>query len=175
VYRQYIPIAAAWPDLVGSIQLAPNKTSFAAGEPVRILVTVTNLGTTPSKPAWADLFINPSSPPSRANIRWNDVCGLNPCFGIAWQVPALAPGQSVTLSSDPGQFPADYSVWPGWFASGTSDLYVYVDSWNPPAPTGSNLEESETNNRAELHGLRVSGTNPQVARDTGDVKQRPAR
>lgn len=100
---------------------------------------------------------------------------MNPCFGIAWRVPSIPPGQSVTLTSDPGSFPTDYSVWPGWFAAGTTDLYLYVDSWNPGVPTGGSVEENEANNRAELHGLRVTGSNPQVARDTGDVKQRPAR
>jgi hypothetical protein len=100
---------------------------------------------------------------------------MNPCFGIAWEVPSIPPGGSVTLTSDPGNFGARYSVWPGWFARGTSDLYLYIDSWNPGVATGGTMEESEMNNRAELHGLVVTGTNPQVARDTGDVMPRPAR
>ncbi|HEY0738769.1 MAG TPA: hypothetical protein VGD69_27870, partial [Herpetosiphonaceae bacterium] len=174
-YKQYIPIAAAWPELVASVRVEPSKSTFAAGEPVRIIATITNLGTTRSSPVWADLFINPSSPPTRTNIRWNDACGMNPCFGIAWEVPSIAPGQSITLTSDPGNFGERYSVWPGWFAAGTRDLYLYVDSWNPGVATGGSLEENETNNRAELHGLQVTGSNPQVTRDTGDVQKRPVR
>jgi CARDB protein len=149
------------PDLVGSIRLSPSKLGFAAGEPVSINVTVTNVGSGRAAPFWVDLFINPSKPPSAANTTWNLVCGMKPCFGIAWAVPnGLEPGESITLTSAPGQVNPAYSRWPGYFASGTSDLYVYVDSWNPGVITGAVPESNEGNNRAELHGLVVSGPNP---------------
>jgi hypothetical protein len=161
----FLPMAfrAGAPDLVASISLAPNKRSFTAGEAVVVSVTVTNQGDALAGPFWVDLYINPSSPPTAANQLWNTRCGMTPCFGIAWQVPGgLAPGQSVTLTSQ--NLPAGYSIWPGYFASGTSDLYAFVDSFNPGVAAGAVAERDETNNLAELHGLSVTGTNPRLAR-----------
>jgi hypothetical protein len=160
-------------DLVASISISPNKQSFNAGEPVTIYVTISNQGNASAEPFWVDLSINPSSPPTAANQIWNQQCDLTPCFGIAWNVEnALAPGQSITLSSQ--SLPAGYSNWPGWFAAGTSDLYVYVDSYNPGVATGAVAESDETNNRAELRGLTVSGKNPRFV-DSPNINTIPQR
>jgi CARDB len=149
------------PDLiVSNIKLTPNKTSFKASDPVVIEVTVTNRGTAAAGGFWVDLFINPSAPPTHANVIWNTSCALTPCYGIAWLVPnGLAPGASITLSSTVA--PKDYSFWPGHFAAGTTDLYVYADSWNPGVATGAVAESDETNNSIHLGGLTVTGPNPQ--------------
>jgi len=117
-FRTYLPIVsrpaavALTPDLVVTgIALIPSKTTFAAGEPVEVRVTVKNQGSGAAGPFWLDLYINPSSPPTAANQIWNTRRGLTPCFGMAWEVTsALAPGQSVTLSSL--NLPAGYSIWP---------------------------------------------------------------
>ncbi|HJZ47590.1 MAG TPA: CARDB domain-containing protein, partial [Roseiflexaceae bacterium] len=175
-FRVYLPTVAQGnaPDLVVTdISLTPNKTTFAAGEPVEVRVTVKNQGSASAGPFWVDLYINPSSPPTAANQVWNNRCGLAPCFGMAWQVTSeLAPGQSVTLSSQ--SLPAGYSNWRGYFAAGTSDVYVYADSFNPGVVAGAVAESSETNNRAELHGLRVTGPNPKLSGPTiADLRQRP--
>ncbi len=161
--RVFLPLIVAPvtpPDLVvEAFTVTPTKTSYTAGEPVLITVKVKNVGGSPTTVGfWVDLYINPSTPPTTANVRWNDVCGISPCYGIAWYVnQALAPGQSITLTSAPGQFAGPQSVWPGHFASGTNSLYVYVDSFNPPVPTGAVAESNETNNRAEITGFIVSG------------------
>jgi hypothetical protein len=165
-FSTYLPIVARpaavtlTPDLVASsISLIPNKTTFAAGEPVEVRVTVTNQGNGAAGVFWLDLFINPSSPPTAANQLWNERCSLTPCFGMAWEVTSgLAPGQSITLSSL--SLPAGYSVWPGYFVAGMTDLYAYADSYNSGVVAGSVTESNETNNRAELHGLSVTGSNP---------------
>jgi hypothetical protein len=163
-FKVYLPIImqpASGPDLVGSFSLSPNKSNFVAGEPVTIFVTVTNQGNAAAAPFWVDFYINPSPVPTTSNLIWNNACGLTPCFGLAWYVSGgLAAGQSIVLTSQPGQFAASYSTWPGWFAVGTSDLYLYVDTWNPTVPTAAVAETSETNNRSERHGLIVTGTNP---------------
>jgi hypothetical protein len=177
-YRTFLPLAARpvrKPDLVGSFRLTPDKRSFTAGEAVGISVTVTNIGDAPSDAAWVDLFINPSSPPSRADMVWYDYCGLRPCYGIAWAVPVLAPGQSVTLTSAPGSYSAGHTIWPGWFASGTTDLYLYVDSYKSGSAVGAVDERDETNNRAELHGLSVTGPNPPAVSllSAADLPARP--
>src|SRR5262249_11029930 len=119
IFTVYLPFIAAatpagppaLPDLVGSISLSPTKTSFAAGEPVMITVSITNRGTAASSPAWADLFINPSSPPTGANQIWSERCELSPCFGMAWLIPALAPGERITLTSTASSFSPGHSIW----------------------------------------------------------------
>jgi len=160
VHRIFVPLTSYHPppDLVGSISLSPSKRAFTAGEPVQITVTITNTGAGDAGSFWADLFINPSTPPTAANVTWNLRCGMNPCFGLAWQVGGLKAGQSVTLTSK--QLPPGYSIWPGWFAAGTTDLYLYVDSYNPGTADGAVLESSERNNQFHLGGLTVTGNNP---------------
>jgi hypothetical protein len=151
---------AGLPDLVGSFSLIPNKSTFEAGEPIQISVTIANMGDASSTPAWADLYINPSIPPVAPGTPWNVVCVLQPCFGLVWIVPTLAPGQSVTLTSAAGDYAQSYSRWPGWFAQGTTELYLYVDSWNPGVPAGAVIERNEGNNRSERLGIHVTGPNP---------------
>jgi hypothetical protein len=176
VYRTYLPFMSkpAHPDLVATISLAPNKQTFAAGEPVVVSVTVTNQGAAPTTGFWVDLFINPSAPPSTANVTWNATCTLKPCYGIAWYVPGpLAPGASITLSSAAGT--PGYTIWPGYFAAGTTDLYVYVDSWNPSVATGAVQESNEANNSAHLGGLTVTGPNPALRGTPATLlRERPA-
>ena len=124
--------------------------------------------------AWLDLYINPSGPPPAANQVWNTRCGLTPCFGMAWDVASgLAPGQSITLSSH--SLRAGYSIWPGWFAAGTSDLYAYADSYNPSVVAGAVAESDEANNQFHLGGLVVTGSNPSQVRvqDVNDLPSRP--
>jgi Peptidase family C25 len=160
--KRFLPVVSfpRVPDLVGSIRLSPDKRAFKAGEPVQIIVTITNAGTGDAGPFWVDLFINPSAPPTAANQIWNNACKMTPCFGIAWQVPGgLQAGHSTTLTSDT-LVPPGYSVWPGWFASGTTDLYLYVDSWNPGVVSGAVAESNESNNQFHLGGLTVTGANP---------------
>lgn len=161
------PVAPPKPDLVGIFIISPNVSQFAAGEPVEITAVITNQGGAATGPFWTDLLINPSTPPASANVIWNKVCGMTPCFGIAWAVPSLAAGQSITLTSTEDSFAKDYTTWPGWFAVGTSDLYLYVDSYDLSSPTGAVQESDESNNRFEQHGLDVSGVNPAQASASG--------
>lgn len=151
-----LPPPPTQPDLVvEQITLVPDKSSFTAGEPVEILVRVKNIGDAPASGFWVDLYINPASQPGVVNQRWNEVCGLSPCYGMAWPVQSLAPGESIVLSStvnDPGQ-----SIWPGSFAPGSSVIYAFADSYNAGVATGANIERSESNNIAVLEGLSVTG------------------
>jgi hypothetical protein len=173
--QSFLPliVSRGRPDLVGSINLSPQKLAFAAGEPAQINASIANIGDAVSGSAWVDLYINPSRPPTVAGATWNSVCGLQPCFGLAWVVPPLGPGQSITLTSAIGSYAASYSIWPGWFARGTTDLYLYVDSWNAGAPGGVIAESDESNNRAEQHGIEVAGPSPASAH--GSISDIPAR
>jgi hypothetical protein len=171
----YLPVVRnnfnAQPDLVGSFNLSPNQLTFSAGQPVTITAVITNTGTTPASGFWVDFYLNPSSPPTHANQVWDTLCGLSPCYGLAWRVDTtLAPGQSITLTSTPSSYWAPNTIWPGHFAGGTTDLYMYVDSFsNPSNPNGAVLESNESNNRSELHGLNVPG----AAGLQGDEVRRP--
>jgi hypothetical protein len=173
----YLPLLthSAMPDLVGSIALSPDARVFAAGDPVRISVTITNTGAAPSAAAWADLYINPATPPSAPNSPWYKTCGLDPCTGIVWRIPALAPGAQVTLTSTPASYAAGYTIWPGFFVAGTTDIYLFVDSYNAGTTTGAVLESNEQNNRAAIHGLSVTGTVPGWAGIPRPARSIPAR
>jgi hypothetical protein len=165
IYRHHLPVSIMTPpvrpDLVGSLSISPDRRSFAAGEPVQITAVITNQGNAAAEPFWADLYIDPSTPPTTANVRWNTVCALRPCLGIAWAIPdTLQPGQVITLTSTVNNYSAQYSRWRGWFAQGTTNLYLYVDSWNPTNPLGAVVEDDETNNSFVLSGLQVRGRNP---------------
>ena len=144
------------PDLVGSFSLKPDKLVFDLEEPVVINVTITNLGDAPTSNFWVDFYINPSRPPVEPNDIWDHLCGMSPCYGIVWFVEdELEPGESVTLQSTPDSFRSAYTIWPGYFAPGSTDLYLYVDTWNPGSTSGLVLEGNEDNNRSELHDLHV--------------------
>jgi hypothetical protein len=163
IFLPLIPVNPM-PDLVGSLFLTPDTTSFNAGDAVQVTAVITNQGTaSTSSGFWVDLYINPAAAPT-VNQPWYSNCGLVPCRGIAWYVSvSLAPGESITLTSTPGSFSAPHTDWPGSFVAGTTDLYLLVDSWNPPIASGAVTELSEANNQAALHGLVVTGTSASAA------------
>ena len=176
----YLPIivhggtTANLPDLTGGFHLTPDQTSFNTGANVLVTAVVTNVGSAAADGFWVDFYLNPSSAPG-VNTRWSDVCSLSPCYGLAWYVPGLEAGQSVTLTSTPDSYAVAQSRWSGYFASGTSDLYLYVDSWNPTVSTGAVLESNENNNQSERHSLTVTGLNPVAIEESTppDLPPRP--
>lgn len=173
----YLPIIASRirkADLAlseNSIQIAPDRTAagnaYAAGEPVVVNVTVTNAGNAPTEPFWIDMFINPSQQPT-VNTSWFDVCSLDPCFGLAWGLEQpLAIGQSIVFTSaytgsetQPAGYREDFSNWEGWFANGTTDLYVLVDSWNEEDGQEGGIPELDEGNNLGYLAVTVTGTNP---------------
>jgi hypothetical protein len=172
-HRVYLPLITTTPpasvameavDLVADVQLTPDQTSFAAGDPVTIKVTVTNQGTTTTKSGfWVDLYLNPDPVPDENNmpLAWNETCTLELCQGVTWQVTELlGAGEQIVLTTTATSMDTDYSRWGGWFAAGTTDLYVYVDSWGTAGTNGAVVETNERNNRVEMRGLQVTGTNP---------------
>ena len=165
IFSVFTPItsrAATSPDLVVT-SLSVTPTALKAGDAVRVVAVVENMGETATGAFWVDLYIDPTTPPTTANLPWNETCGAKqPCYGLAWLVPGLAPGASITLTSDAGSFAAANSNWNATLAAGTSDIYLYADSWNRDDTSGGRVaegavrESSETNNRAEVRGLVVA-------------------
>ncbi|MBC8077881.1 MAG: choice-of-anchor D domain-containing protein, partial [Chloroflexales bacterium] len=182
VYFVFMPLATRPPgpaDLsVTSLSVTP--TTLKAGDPVRVVAVITNNGETAAGAFWADLYIDPTTVPSAANLPWNETCGTKqPCYGLAWLVEGLAPGASITLTSDAGSYVAANSNWDSTLAAGTRDVYLYVDSWNRDAASGEReaagavAEGDESNNRAEVRDLTVT---PGVAlRDLIDPRSLPQR
>jgi len=162
----YLPLILApqpLPDLVGSFQLTPAQPR--AGEQVLVTVTITNQGKVAATGFWTDFYINPAKRITGPNTRWDEVCSLKPCFGLAWYVDSLQAGASITLQSVAKDYSAKYTNWQGYFIKGTNDLFLFVDSWNrledakpgEGVPTGGVVETNETNNGTETL-LDVQGT-----------------
>ncbi|GAB4497880.1 MAG: hypothetical protein OHK0052_10260 [Anaerolineales bacterium] len=170
VYRVYLPALANnyradAPDLQVALLLAPEKREFTAGEPITLTVLVTNAGSQPTtEPFWVDLYLNPSVVPNASNVPWSTVCTLSPCEGVAWYVTEnLLPGESVRLTTTPDSYAADYTIWGGSFAAGTTAVYAYADSWKPGSVNGAVLERSELNNRGEILGVTVAAPSRNAA------------
>ena len=142
---------------------------------VLLVVEVENRGNRVADGFWVDLFINPNTPPTGAGVTWDRTCTLNPCYGMAWGVPTLAPGQKVTLTSTSDSIDAESSHWLGVFAEGTTDLYVLVDSWNGDGDfDGAFTESNEGNNVAHLSLIPTTPSAPAHALfSTGAVKSSP--
>jgi hypothetical protein len=157
LFRTMLPMICnpGKPDLiVAAFTLSPTGP-YRSTTSVLVTVQVKNNGSTDAGPFWVDFYINPQSPPTRANIPWNTVCGMTPCYGIAWYVKdGLKAGQTITLTSTAGSYDSAYTYWLGKFLVGTSDIYVYMDSWG--GPNGAVDEINESNNRGDIHGIRVS-------------------
>ncbi len=188
----YLPLLfnGGGPDLVvKSIITNPSKDAFqsgqvVAGNQVEITVEIENRGSRPTdRQFWVDLYIDPVLPSGQnipqINQRWNDLCAADadpsdPCYyGIVWLVEqTLDPGESITLTST--SIATSFSRWPGYFVSGTDDLYVQVDSWNPGLVYGAIYELTESNNTNSLLDIGVSGNNPFLQAElTGEIPERP--
>jgi large repetitive protein len=174
-YRTFLPLVVRppLPDLVARVRLEPDARTFRAGDPVTITVDIRNQGKGEADPFWVDLYINPSEVPI-GNLPWDRLCDLEPCYGLTWAVRRpLAAGQQITLRSTADSYANMYSRWPGFFASGTTDLYVYVDSGVTMYTDGNVRESDETNNRVVLQGLRVEGSNPTNLPRANAIPPRP--
>jgi VCBS repeat-containing protein len=164
------------PDLVATFRLLPDLPSYSFEQQVLVTVTVTNTGTAPTGAGfWVDMYVNPASPPSGPNVRWDQICGIDPCRGIAWYVArSLSPGESVTLTSLKGNYVDEASRWDGRLPGGARSLYVFVDSWNPTVAYGAVQERDETNNRFGRTDFTVSGV-ASAPKSVPSLPPRPAR
>jgi hypothetical protein len=144
---------------------------YTTSQQVSISVTVTNNGSLPTGGFFVDLYINPSVLPDRAGILWENVCSLDPCYGISWYVSqGLGGGKSITLTSTPNSYYTN-TRWNGGFAAGTTDIYVLADSWNGTITTGAVTESDETNNLVRISGIQVTGTNTHTTNQTAFVNR----
>lgn len=161
-------------DLIGQIILNPSKQNYIAGEAVEITLVITNQGDLEAtSPFWVDMYFNPDPVPMTAGVSWYDVCGIKPCYGMVWEVPTIQPRTSIKLVST--NINKEYSSWYGWLASGTTDIYAYIDSWggSREQAQGGVTEDNEANNLVHLGGLTVTGDTPFVPTTSLQMLPRP--
>ncbi|MCB9100132.1 MAG: hypothetical protein H6632_11360 [Anaerolineales bacterium] len=120
-----------------------------------VTVVVENTGACPTDSGfWVDLYANPQTEPGTlvgvTNDRRWDSSLVNATHGMGWEVPVLAGGASITLTSDGsvGPGPTD-KVWPP--AAGATIL-AYADSFDADDPNNQTFveipEADETNNQS---------------------------
>jgi hypothetical protein len=93
------------------------------GDPVEILVSVTNITDRPTQPFWVDLYIAPRREPAPL-LPWSDIADS----GSTWRVEVLQPGETITLSSFAAD--ADRSNFVGFAQPGSYRVYVLGDTYN---------------------------------------------
>ena len=159
------------PDLVIT-NFSINPPAPGSSDTVVVTVVVQNQGTQPTGEGfWTDFYVNPNTLPNDSSLgrdrRWK-IPAINAVKGIGWQVPALNPGQSVTLTSDGSvgigptfDPPAnDITRWDGKLDAGNTTLYAFVDSFDANDATGPTnvevVETDETNNMSNPINIVVS-------------------
>jgi hypothetical protein len=116
-----------------------------------VTVVVQNQGSvSTSEGFWVDFYVNPTTLPNDPGLggdrRWNNTGSSQ---GIAWQVPPLAGGQSVTLTSDGsvGLGPSGpQTSWNGSLPPGSNNLYAFADSFDLENAPFVEIDESNENN-----------------------------
>jgi hypothetical protein len=124
---------------------------------------VTNRGVAPAGPFWVDFYINPDPIPTASGILWQDTCTMDPCYGIAWQVIGLAPGESVELTSEMWNYDGGETNWTGYLPAGATDLYLRVNTYDADgrgSPFGVVHEANGDNNLFSRTGYTVTGVMP---------------
>ena len=149
----YLPITLnrPMPDLIGNITIEPVKQSYSISDQVLIKATITNQGSMPAGDFYVDVYFNPQEPPTGPNFDQNFWCvkASRYCYWISWEVPQLAAGESITLTSEDNYIFDKW--WPGNFEdSGEYHLYLVVDSWSKTATYGQVNESNEANNISSL-------------------------
>jgi uncharacterized repeat protein (TIGR01451 family) len=133
-----------------------------------VTVVVQNQGNTATGEGfWTDFYVDPVTLPSNPGLgrdrRWdNPTVGSD--LGIAWEVPPLAAGQVITLTSDGsgGGLPPSpaQTIWDGTLPAGSHILYAFVDSFDADDLTGPTyvevIEINETNNISPPIGVSIA-------------------
>lgn len=90
---------------------------------------------------WVDVYIDPSTPPTHVNQRWNDLGSLGLAWGIGGSALPLAPNATLTLVSGGAYYSPERSNLPALLPTG-SRLWAQVDSYHAGSPFG-NVEEAD--------------------------------
>lgn len=159
----FLPIVLK--DAAPTIDLVITNFTVTGTDPNRVVtVVVQNTGTASTGEGfWVDFYVNPTLSPDDpslgGNRRW-ELTGSSQ--GIAWPVPALAAGASVTLTSDGSAgiapAPAPLTQWTGSLPI-SPNLRAFVDSFDAEnASFGEVAETNENNNMRSPDNTVLSGT-----------------
>ncbi|NJN92962.1 MAG: DUF11 domain-containing protein [Anaerolineales bacterium] len=172
ILKEFVPA----PDLVIT------NFTVTGSDPNRVVtVVVQNTGTVSTGEGfWVDFYVNPSTLPDNSSLggnrRW-ELTGSSQ--GIAWPVPALAAGDSVTLTSDGSvgiaPAPAPLSQWSGSLPSGTNQLYAFVDSFDADGAPFVEIAETNENNNLASQTINVTAGTDLVPSALPDLSQLPPR
>lgn len=110
-----------------------------------IQVVVKNQGAGPVLPDhdfWVDVYINPTSPPTKVNETWKFLGDWGLVWGVVAPAVPVPPGGTITLTINDPYFWPTYSNFPVMLPPGTA-VYVQVDSANTTTTYGGVLENHE--------------------------------
>jgi uncharacterized repeat protein (TIGR01451 family) len=159
--------------VVDLIEVSPPNPN--TGEPVVISVTIRNTGTALAGRFWVDLYITTQPVSPGVNQLWSDFGPL----GVAWLVPGLDGGQSLTLSNlNPNDYsnptacenysrftPAQVGAcsWPAnshsFSSGGTYYVTAQVDAFDEDLALGDgNIVEVDETNNVYANPLTISVT-----------------
>ncbi|HEY1014758.1 MAG TPA: hypothetical protein VGE07_18750, partial [Herpetosiphonaceae bacterium] len=103
-------------------------------------VVIANVGNIPVTEAfWVDVYVNPTTVPTRVNQRWQDLGSRGAVWGVT---KTLAPGESLTLTPNDAYYRRELSE-PGRRISAGTPLYAQVDSDNDATTYGAVREGHE--------------------------------
>lgn len=88
---------------------------------------------------WVDVYIDPTTPPTGVNQRWNDLGSLGLAWGVGGSALPLAPNAALTLVSGGAHYSPERSNLPAVLPAG-SRLWAQVDAYREGSTVG-NVEE----------------------------------
>jgi len=91
---------------------------------------------------WVDLYLNPSSAPTRVNQTWQMLGAQGMAWGVTTPALPLAAGQAITLTTYGDYYRTDLSAFSAPLPVGTQ-VYVQVDSANTNTTYGAVRETHE--------------------------------
>ncbi|MCK6624335.1 MAG: choice-of-anchor D domain-containing protein [Anaerolineae bacterium] len=110
-----------------------------------VSVTIKNIGNTPVVDAfWVDVYLNPATPPTHVNQRWNDVGTQGLVWGVIGAALPLDPDETLTLTINDTYYSARRSHFTTPLIIG-SRIYAQVDSVNLLTNYGGVRESHEIN------------------------------
>ncbi|KAB8142250.1 isopeptide-forming domain-containing fimbrial protein [Chloroflexia bacterium SDU3-3] len=139
VFRTFLPLVmTAAADLMPDLVVQEIRVASGAVE-----VVVKNQGDGPvNDPFWVDLYVSPTTPPTKVNQIWQTQGGGGAAWGVTGTALPLAPGATLTLRVGDAYFRADMSELPVSLPAGTA-LYAQADSANTETTYGAVLERHE--------------------------------
>lgn len=122
-----------------------------------VLVVIRNQGQAAvTSGFWVDVYINPNSPPTAVNQRWNDIGTLGMAWGVGGEALPLAPGAGLTLISGGDYYSPERSNFSDALPPGTQ-FWAQVDSYHMGSVFG-NVEETDEQLEGvynNIHGPKV--------------------